>query len=72
VVLVVEDQGPGIAFAERDRIFEPFRTTGGSSSTGVGLAICRAVVEAHGGSITVDDRPGGGARFLVSLPVRDG
>jgi two-component system sensor histidine kinase KdpD len=70
----VSDEGDGVPAGERTQIFEPFRT--GSSpqrSSGVGLAICRAIVEAHGGTISVDDaRPGGdprGARFTFTLPL---
>jgi signal transduction histidine kinase len=74
VELVVEDDGPGIAPDHRDRIFERFtrldearsRDQGGA---GLGLAIVRAVVEAHGGSVTVDDSEPGGARFAVRLPA---
>ncbi len=69
VVLVVSDDGPGIPPEERERVFERFvrldearaRDAGGS---GLGLAIVRSVVEAHGGSVTVQD----GARFVVRLP----
>lgn len=71
VQLRVSDDGPGIAESEREHLFEAFRTGPGSTSSGVGLAICRAVVEAHGGAITVEHGPGGGgAVFLVELPTR--
>jgi two-component system, OmpR family, sensor histidine kinase KdpD len=72
----VSDEGEGVPAAERAQIFEPFRT--GSSpqrSSGVGLAICRAIVEAHGGTISVGDAQpaadGGppGARFTFTLPL---
>ena len=65
----VSDQGPGIDPADEDNIFEPFARGGGSTSSGVGLAICRAIVEAHGGTISVQRGEGGGARFLFTLPV---
>lgn len=65
----VEDEGPGISPFERQRLFEPFRRGEGSTSSGVGLAICRAVVEAHGGTVGVEQAAGGGARFTFSLPV---
>lgn len=71
VELWVDDEGPGIARFERERIFEPFRRGEGSSSSGVGLAICKAIVEAHGGTITARGAPSGGARFLFSVPKRD-
>jgi signal transduction histidine kinase len=70
----IADTGPGIAAADRSHVFERFyradasrnSTTGGS---GLGLAIVRALVEAQGGTIGVDERPGGGARFTFTLPV---
>jgi two-component system, OmpR family, sensor histidine kinase KdpD len=66
----VEDQGPGVPETERDRIFEPFRRGEGSASSGVGLTICKAIVEAHGGTIRAQDAAGHGARFVFSLPAR--
>ena len=71
--LTVSDDGPGIAHAERTRVFERFvrldsdraRSGGGA---GLGLAIVAEVVTAHGGTITVADRPGGGTRMIVTLP----
>ncbi len=68
----VSDQGDGVDPVEEPFIFEPFRRGTGSASSGVGLAICRAIVEAHGGTIGVDSRPGGGARFHLTLPVHAG
>lgn len=72
--LEVHDQGPGIAAADRDRVFERFGTlsgTGGAGGTGLGLAISRWVAELHGGRIRfVDPEPGDvGARVRVDLPV---
>ena len=64
----VDDEGIGVLPFDRQRIFEPFRRGQGSSSSGIGLAICKAIVEAHGGDISVDGFPGGGARFRFSLP----
>lgn len=72
VEVTVADEGVGVARFERERIFEPFRRGEGSASSGVGLAICRAIVEAHGGAIDVESAPGGGARFCFTLPVRRG
>lgn len=68
----VADEGIGVATFDRSRIFEPFRRGEGSSSTGVGLAISKAIVEAHGGTIDVQPNPGGGARFSFTVPVRHG
>jgi len=63
----VRDAGPGIPLDERERVFEHF-ATGRREGTGLGLAIARAVVERHGGRLTLDDAPEGGARFTISLP----
>ena len=69
-VVAIEDRGPGVPVAERARIFEPFWTTKAPGvGTGLGLAVGHALVQAHLGSIQVADRPGGGARFVVSLPT---
>jgi two-component system osmolarity sensor histidine kinase EnvZ len=73
VVVTVDDEGPGIPALERCAVFEPFyridasrsRETGGA---GLGLAIARAIVEAHGGRISADAAPNGGARINVVLP----
>lgn len=68
--VAVSDQGPGVAAGDRDWVFEPFRSGSGGHTRGIGLAICKAIVEAHGGRITVGDGPGGrGARFAFTLPV---
>jgi signal transduction histidine kinase len=71
----VDDEGPGIPAADRERIFEPFfrnlvAERSKVSGHGLGLAICRSIVLAHGGHIEVGDRPGGGARIRVFLPAR--
>ncbi len=68
VELWVDDEGLGVLPFERDQIFEPFRRGKGSTSSGVGLAICKAIVEAHGGRIQVEAAQAGGARFRLSLP----
>ncbi len=68
----VADGGIGVAAFDRTRIFEPFRRGEGSASSGVGLAICKAIVEAHGGTIDVVANPGGGARFRFTVPVHRG
>ncbi|WP_275976487.1 ATP-binding protein [Geothrix alkalitolerans] len=71
VKVEVADRGPGVPQHLRERIFDKFfRLPGaGEGGAGLGLAICRAIVQAHGGTIQASDRPGGGARFLVALPV---
>jgi two-component system sensor histidine kinase KdpD len=70
VVVWVSDEGAGVAQYQAEKIFEPFQRGEGSQSSGVGLAICRAIVEAHGGLIELTAAPEGGARFSFSLPVR--
>jgi two-component system sensor histidine kinase KdpD len=74
VEIAVADRGPGIPSHERAHIFdkfyriEPNRSDGGA---GLGLAICRGIVESHGGRIWVDDHAGGGAVFRFSIPLGD-
>jgi K+-sensing histidine kinase KdpD len=70
VEMSVADEGIGIPDFERARAFEPFRRGEGSRSSGVGLAICKATVEAHGGTIAVHRTAGGGATFVFTLPIR--
>ncbi|HEY8524899.1 MAG TPA: HAMP domain-containing sensor histidine kinase [Acidimicrobiales bacterium] len=76
VRLTVDDDGPGIPPADRDRVFERFtrldhaRARGdGDDGSGLGLAVVRAIVTAHGGAVRVEDAPLGGARFVVTLPA---
>lgn len=67
-VLSVSDNGPGIAPEMRGRLFEPYATTK-AEGTGLGLAIVERIVIEHGGEISFDDAPGGGALFVVKLPL---
>lgn len=70
VVLEVEDDGPGIAEEVRSRIFDPFYTTKPiGEGTGLGLSICAGIVGDCGGSMEATETAGGGATFIVSLPV---
>ncbi|MEZ4226387.1 MAG: hybrid sensor histidine kinase/response regulator [Polyangiaceae bacterium] len=64
----VADNGPGVSAAIRDKLFDPFVSTKGEHGSGLGLSICKRLVEEHGGTLTVDDRPGGGASFLMRIP----
>ena len=72
VRVTVTDQGPGIPPSEREAVFTAFRTGAGSASSGIGLAIARAVVEAHGGTISVVDGTGTGTTIAFTLPVHRG
>ncbi len=72
----VADRGPGVADEDRERVFElfvrgPVDGRAATRGVGLGLAICRAVVQAHGGAICVEPRDGGGARFAFTLPLGD-
>jgi two-component system sensor histidine kinase HydH len=70
--IAVEDTGLGISEADRGQLFRPFFTTR-ERGVGMGLAICRRIVEENGGSVSVENNPGGGSRFIVKLPeARDG
>ena len=71
-VVRVIDHGPGVAAADRERIFQPFDRggrTGDSPGAGLGLAIARGFAEANGGRVTVESLSGQGATFVVSLPI---
>ena len=76
VRLIVEDAGPGIPPDSRQRIFERFfrgsasGRRGAGDGSGLGLALVAEHVHLHGGRVWVDDRPGGGSRFVVELPIR--
>jgi two-component system sensor histidine kinase TctE len=81
VILEIEDSGPGIPGAERDRVFEPFYRAPGAQrqnagGAGLGLAIVRDIVELHRGAIRLDDGSGGGLKVTLRFPVdgagRDG
>ena len=72
VTVEVADRGPGISPGDEKKIFEKFyrgKLAGSASGVGLGLTICRAVVEAHGGKIWAENRPGGGASFRFTLPL---
>ena len=72
IVLRVEDDGPGMAPDVAGRVFEPFFTTKAAGrGTGLGLAVCRTVVERLGGHIDLETEPGAGCSFEVSLPPAD-
>ncbi|WP_324194791.1 HAMP domain-containing sensor histidine kinase [Nocardia terpenica] len=72
-LIVVDDAGPGVPPEERDRIFERFATARAgrrsAAGTGIGLALVAETIAAHGGGVECGDRPGGGARFSIRLPI---
>jgi K+-sensing histidine kinase KdpD len=73
IAIEVADRGPGLTSGDEPRLFEKFfrgRKTGAESTgAGLGLAICRGVIGAHGGTIVAANRPGGGAVFRMTLPI---
>jgi two-component system OmpR family sensor kinase len=72
-VIRVNDRGPGVPAAQRERIFEPFYRLPGASEreggVGLGLALVKSIAERHGGTVRCEDNPGGGASFVVELPA---
>jgi two-component system sensor histidine kinase KdpD len=73
IQIQVMDDGPGIPKGSEQQVFAKFyrgHAEGVVTGTGLGLAICSAIIEAHGGRIWVDSRPGGGAMFLLTLPLK--
>ena len=73
VEITVQDNGIGFDMSYLDFVFKPFSRLHGNSSyegTGIGLAICRRIVERHNGSITAASTPGEGSTFIVRLPRR--
>jgi signal transduction histidine kinase len=75
IEITIDDEGPGIPEDELVRVFQPFYRVEGSRSRetggiGLGLAIALSVIQAHGGELTLSNRPGGGLRASVGLPVR--
>ncbi|TAM38982.1 MAG: HAMP domain-containing protein [Burkholderiaceae bacterium] len=74
-VLRVSDRGPGVPPDLSERIFEPFYRLPGASEraggVGLGLALVKSITQRHGGSVRCEDRPGGGATFVVNLPASD-
>jgi two-component system, OmpR family, sensor histidine kinase KdpD len=72
IVVDVADRGPGVPAGMEDRVFEKFFRANSAAARrrgiGLGLAVCRGIVAAHGGTIGVSNRPDGGARFRFTLP----
>jgi signal transduction histidine kinase len=65
--VTIADHGPGVSAELKSRLFEPYFTTK-ADGTGLGLALVRQTVEAHGGSVSIGDTPGGGATFTIAFP----
>jgi signal transduction histidine kinase len=77
ILLAVEDEGPGIAEADREEVWKPYRRLprdieSAAAGSGIGLAVVRELVACQGGTTHVEDAAGSGARFLVSLPIDAG
>jgi two-component system sensor histidine kinase KdpD len=74
VTVEVADRGPGLPRGEEDRVFEKFyrAAPGGGRGAGLGLAICRGIIDAHGGRIWAHNVPEGGVAFLFTLPIAEG
>lgn len=73
LVIAIGDEGPGVPLEERERLFEPFvrgKQSAGASGSGLGLYIAKAIIESHGGTLTVGASQRGGALFTISLPTR--
>jgi two-component system sensor histidine kinase KdpD len=74
IVVSVVDEGPGLPPGEEERIFDKFHRAapeGAQSGVGLGLSICKAIVQAHGGTITAENLPIGGAVFRFTLPLTE-
>ena len=74
LLVTVADKGPGLPVGQEERIFEKFYqvTPGSARGAGLGLTICRSIIEAHGGHIWAANRPEGGARFSFTIPLVEG
>jgi signal transduction histidine kinase len=71
VRVAISDSGPGLPVADRDRLFDAFYTTKGSG-LGMGLSICRSIIDAHGGRLWAEPNQPHGATFCMMLPIRTG
>jgi len=72
VSLYIADRGAGIPFADRARVFQPFQRLNdrqGVTGTGLGLAVARGFMQLLGGTITVEDTPGGGTTIVIAVPA---
>ena len=69
IVIEVRDTGPGISKKDMEHIFDPFYTQKKKMGMGIGLSLCNGIIEDHNGTIVVDNVPGGGAIFTITLPL---
>lgn len=73
MLIAVADRGPGIPIGDREDIFRYFKRLAVEDTdqygTGLGLSVVKSIVEGHGGAISIDDRPGGGSIFWITLPL---
>ena len=65
---LISDRGPGLSPQKREKLFVPFATTK-AEGMGMGLNICRTIIEMHRGRLWFEDRPGGGSVFAFTIPV---
>jgi signal transduction histidine kinase len=70
LTIEIEDNGPGVAEEHKAAIFQPF-FTGRARGMGLGLSIVKGIVDAHGGTVTEEGKPGSGAKFIIVIPVRE-
>ena len=68
IEIAVSDRGPGLRGVTPEQLFTPFISTKSGQGMGIGLSICKRLVEAQGGNLTFEERPGGGARFYFTIP----
>ncbi|MCA1980539.1 MAG: HAMP domain-containing histidine kinase, partial [Calditerrivibrio sp.] len=69
LIFIVEDNGIGIPKDLAERIFDPFYTSGKDKGTGLGLAVVKDIVTAHGGTISVDSEVGKYTKFIITIPI---
>ena len=74
MLIAIADRGPGIPESERDDVFGHFVRLAIENTdqygAGLGLSVVKHIVDGHGGTISIDDRPGGGTIFWISLPLK--